>query len=138
VIANALDAIGEQIGGAPGRVTVTAGPSEGGVLVTVADNGPGMGPEDRERAFLRFTSSSAGAGTGIGGTGIGLAIVHRLVTSNGGTAKLADTRGGGLTVLLEFPAASSGSSAGADSGIGAGVAIGTAAGAAVGNAKFTR
>ncbi|HXL89535.1 MAG TPA: HAMP domain-containing sensor histidine kinase [Streptosporangiaceae bacterium] len=138
VIANALDAIGEQIGGAAGRVTVTAGPSEGGVLVTVSDNGPGMGPEDRERAFLRFTSSSAGAGNGIGGTGIGLAIVHRLVTSNGGTAKLADTPGGGLTVLLEFPAASSGSSAGADSGIGAGVAIGTAAGAAVGNPKFSR
>ena len=138
VIANALDAIGEQIGGAPGRVTVTAGPSEGGVLVTVADNGPGMGPEDRERAFLRFTSSSAGAGNGIGGTGIGLAIVHRLVTSNGGTAKLADTLGGGLTVRLEFLAASSGSSAGDDSEAGAGVRIGTAAGAAVGNAKFSR
>jgi signal transduction histidine kinase len=132
VIANALDAIGEQIGGPPGRVTVSSGPSEGGVLVSVADNGPGMGPEDRERAFLRFTSSSTGAGNGIGGTGIGLAIVHRLVTSNGGTARLADTPGGGLTVLLEFPAASA--SSGTDPGGGtSAVPVGTA----VGNAKFT-
>jgi len=133
VIANALDAIGEQIGGPPGQVTVTAGPSEGGVLVSVADNGPGMGPEDRERAFLRFTSSSTGAGNGIGGTGIGLAIVHRLVTSNGGTARLTDTPGGGLTVLLEFPAASA--SSGADPGAGTSAApVGTA----VGNTKYTR
>jgi signal transduction histidine kinase len=140
VIANALDAIGEQIGGPPGQVTVTAGPSEGGVLVTVADNGPGMGPEDRERAFLRFTSSSPGAGNGIGGTGIGLAIVHRLVTSNGGTARLTDTPGGGLTVLLEFPAAgtSSGLSTGAGSSLSADIAPGTAVvGSAVGNTKYT-
>jgi hypothetical protein len=29
--------------------------------------------------------------------------VHRLVTSNGGTAKLTETPGGGLTAILEFP-----------------------------------
>jgi signal transduction histidine kinase len=133
VIANALDAIGEQIGGPPGRVAVTAGPSEGGVLVSVADNGPGMGPEDRERAFLRFTSSSPGAGSGIGGTGIGLAIVHRLVTSNGGTARLTDTPGGGLTVLLEFPAASASSATDPGAGVSA-APVGTA----VGNTKFAR
>ena len=33
----------------------------------------------------------------------GLAIVHRLVTSNGGMAKLTETPGGGLTAILEFP-----------------------------------
>jgi hypothetical protein len=32
-----------------------------------------------------------------------VAIVHRLVTSNGGTAKLTETPGGGLTAILEFP-----------------------------------
>ena len=35
--------------------------------------------------------------------GLGLAIVHWLVTSNGGTASLAQTPGGGLTVTLDFP-----------------------------------
>jgi signal transduction histidine kinase len=123
LIANALDALGEQPPGSEeaeragsGRVTVTVAKAESGVRITVRDNGPGMGPEDRERAFLRFTSSSPGAGSGIGGTGIGLAIVHRLVTSNGGTAKLTDTPGGGLTVVLDLPAAGTASGNGSASG----------------------
>jgi signal transduction histidine kinase len=93
LIANALDAL------SPGnlvRLTVAATPT--GARITVADNGPGMSAEDRERAFLRwFTNSSSN------GTGLGLAIVHRLVTSNGGTARLDQTPGGGLTVTLNFP-----------------------------------
>jgi len=93
LIANALDAL------SPGhlvRLTVAATPT--GARITVADNGPGMSAEDRERAFLRwFTTSSPN------GTGLGLAIVHRLVTSNGGTARLDQTPGGGLTVTLDFP-----------------------------------
>jgi two-component system OmpR family sensor kinase len=56
-----------------------------------------MSAEDRERAFLRFTTSSPN------GTGLGLAIVHRLAISNGGTAQLAQTPGGGLTAVLDFP-----------------------------------
>ena len=57
-----------------------------------------MSAEDRERAFLRFTTSSPN------GTGLGLAIVHRLAVSNGGSAQLDETPGGGLTVILDFPA----------------------------------
>jgi signal transduction histidine kinase len=94
LIANALDALH------PGNlVRLTTSATAAGVRITVADNGPGMSPEDRERAFLRFTTSSPN------GTGLGLAIVHRLATSNGGTARLDETPGGGLTVTLDFPAA---------------------------------
>ena len=50
------------------------------------------------RAFLRFTTSNPN------GTGLGLAIVHRLATANGGAARLAETPGGGLTAILDFPA----------------------------------
>ena len=92
LIANALDALSTG-----GRVTVTTTAITVGARISVADNGPGMSPEDRERAFLRFTTSNPN------GTGLGLAIVHRLVTSNGGTAKLTETPGGGLTAILEFP-----------------------------------
>jgi signal transduction histidine kinase len=92
LIANALDALT-----AGGHVTVTAAASTAGAQITVADDGPGMSAEDRERAFLRFTTSNPN------GTGLGLAIVHRLVTSNGGTARLTETPGGGLTVVLDFP-----------------------------------
>ena len=94
LVANALDALG-----AGGHITVTATVTTAGAQVTVADDGPGMSAEDRERAFLRFSTSNPN------GTGLGLAIVHRLVTSNGGTARLAETPGGGLTVILDFPGA---------------------------------
>src|SRR3984893_16138619 len=92
LIANALDAL------APGNlVRVTTSATAAGVQITVSDNGPGMNAEDRERAFLRVTNSSPN------GTGLGLAIVHRLAISNGGTARLDETPGGGLTVTLDFP-----------------------------------
>ena len=92
LIANALEALhpGDNV-----RLTVEA--TATGAQVTVRDNGPGMSPEDRERAFLRFTTSSPN------GTGLGLAIVHRLAVSNGGTARLDETPGGGLTVTIDFP-----------------------------------
>jgi signal transduction histidine kinase len=92
LIANALDALA-----AGNRITVTAADTDEGVRVTVSDNGPGMTEEQRERAFLRFTTGSPG------GTGLGLAIVHRLTTSNGGRAELRPTPGGGLTAVLDFP-----------------------------------
>jgi signal transduction histidine kinase len=94
LLANALDATGEGH-----QVTVSAIPVAAGVRVTVADNGPGMSQAERDRAFHRFATGSSG------GTGLGLAVVHRLVSSSGGTASLAETEGGGLTVVLDLPAA---------------------------------
>jgi signal transduction histidine kinase len=92
LIANALEAL------TPGqRVTVITAATQTGARIAVRDHGRGMSPEDRERAFLRFGTSSPN------GTGLGLAIVHRLTTSNGGTARLDQTSGGGLTVTLDFP-----------------------------------
>jgi signal transduction histidine kinase len=94
LLANALDATGEGH-----RVTVSAMATAEGIRVTVADDGPGMTQAERDRAFHRFASGSSS------GTGLGLAIVHRLVSSSGGTARLAETGGGGLTVILDLPAA---------------------------------
>jgi len=56
-----------------------------------------MSKAQQEAAFRRFVSTSPA------GAGLGLAIVHRLVTANGGTATLSDTPGGGLTVTLDLP-----------------------------------
>ncbi len=92
LIANALDALS-----AGDKIKIHAADTADGVRITVTDNGPGMSEEDRERAFLRFTSKS------VGGTGLGLAIVHRLTTSNGGHAALEPAPGGGLLVVLDFP-----------------------------------
>jgi signal transduction histidine kinase len=90
---NAIEAIGEN----GGMVRVAVAKSASSVTLTVVDDGPGMTPHERSRAFLRFTTGSQN------GTGLGLAIVHRLVTANGGGIRLDDTAGGGLTVEVEFP-----------------------------------
>ena len=93
LIANALDAL------SPGdQVVVRATATQSGARLMVSDNGPGMTAEERERAFLRFSTSNPN------GTGLGLAIVHRLATSNGATARMTETPGGGLTVTLDLPA----------------------------------
>ncbi|MFD9126608.1 sensor histidine kinase [Kitasatospora sp. NPDC059571] len=97
LLANALDAVP---GG--GRIRVEAAPAAAafgpGTELRVIDDGPGMSPEARATAFRRFGNPEAR------GTGLGLAIVHRLATANGGTARLEETAGGGLTVVLELPA----------------------------------
>ena len=92
LLANALDAVPTS-----GQVRVSAGLSGPGVRIIVADDGPGMSPQQQEAAFRRFATTSPG------GAGLGLAIVHRLVTSNGGSAALSDTPGGGLTVTVDLP-----------------------------------
>jgi signal transduction histidine kinase len=97
ILDNLLDNAIEAIGDHGGTVRVSVAKSETRATLTVADDGPGMTPQERSRAFLRFTTGSQN------GTGLGLAIVHRLVTANGGGIRLADTPGGGLTVEVELP-----------------------------------
>jgi signal transduction histidine kinase len=85
---------------AGGHIRLTARRSDHRIILTVADDGPGMTAAAKEEAFRRFRTSSPD------GTGLGLAIVHRLITADGGTVTLSDTSGGGTTVTLDLPAAS--------------------------------
>jgi len=94
LLANALDAAHE--GGAVriGAAATSGLAGQAAVELRVVDDGPGMSVRAREAAFRRFGNPEAG------GTGLGLAIVHRLVTANGGAARLEDSEGSGLTVVL--------------------------------------
>ncbi|WP_406731442.1 sensor histidine kinase [Streptomyces sp. NBC_01794] len=92
LIANAVDAVP-----ADGSVTLDHRAAGGSARVLVRDDGPGMTAEAKAVAFRRFGNPETR------GSGLGLAIVHRLVTVNGGIAKLEDTPGGGLTVVLDLP-----------------------------------
>ncbi|HTO77481.1 MAG TPA: ATP-binding protein [Thermoanaerobaculia bacterium] len=75
LIDNALDAVPES-----GRVEVEAGRESRRVVVRIADNGPGIPAEIRDRIFDPFfTTKAAGQGTGLG-----LDIVRRLVQHNEG------------------------------------------------------
>jgi signal transduction histidine kinase len=93
LLANALDAVGPG-----GSIRLSCTQTDGRTQITVVDDGPGMTMAQKRSAFRRFATSSSG------GTGLGLAIVDRLVISAGGSAALADTPGGGLTVTLELAA----------------------------------
>jgi signal transduction histidine kinase len=94
VLANALEAVPDG-----GGVRIEIAEADARVALRVVDNGPGMGPTAKEAAFRRF------ANPGAQGNGLGLAIVHRLAAGNGGTVRLLDSPGGGLTVELDLPAA---------------------------------
>lgn len=70
-------------------------------VIRVADNGPGIAPEYRERVFRlfeRLASKDVHPGTGIG-----LPVVRRIVESLGGKAWIEETPGGGVTVAFTLP-----------------------------------
>jgi signal transduction histidine kinase len=92
LLANALDAVPSR-----GQVEVSAVATGQEARIIVADDGPGMSRQQQQTAFRRFAGSSPA------GAGLGLAIVHRLVMSNGGSVALSDTPGGGLTVTVNLP-----------------------------------
>jgi PAS domain S-box-containing protein len=75
-----------------GDVTVTVGGLEDGFFL--ADDGPGIPPEEREKAF------DAGWTTKDGGTGFGLRIVEQVVEAHGWECRLRDSDDGGLRVEI--------------------------------------
>jgi two-component system, OmpR family, phosphate regulon sensor histidine kinase PhoR len=68
---------------------------------SVADDGVGLGPEDRARIFERFYRADTARTSR--GTGLGLAIVKHIVTSAGGTIEATGGIGEGLTIRCLFP-----------------------------------
>lgn len=71
------------------------------VVVAVADHGPGIPAEDRERVFEEFYRRDTSGGEG--GVGLGLAIARAIVTAHGGTISVGETPGGGATVAFRLP-----------------------------------
>ncbi|MEV5576656.1 HAMP domain-containing sensor histidine kinase [Spirillospora sp. NPDC052269] len=71
------------------------------VTLEVADEGPGMSPEDAARAFERFHSGGAS------GAGLGLPIVAAIAAAHGGRAELFSAPGAGTTVRVTLPAGQS-------------------------------
>jgi signal transduction histidine kinase len=71
------------------------------VVLTIADDGPGIPSAEQERIFERFTRLDDARTRETGGTGLGLAITHDVVTAHGGTITLDNDPGARFT--LTFP-----------------------------------
>ncbi|HZM30869.1 MAG TPA: HAMP domain-containing sensor histidine kinase, partial [Acidimicrobiales bacterium] len=88
------------------RVELTLAEHDGRVELSVADDGPGIPAEARERVFERFARLDEGRARDAGGTGLGLAIVREVVRAHGGSVTVGGDAGARFVVAL--PPASSG------------------------------
>ncbi|MEH3130053.1 MAG: sensor histidine kinase KdpD [Mycolicibacterium neoaurum] len=83
-------------------VRVNAGRVGERVLITIADEGPGIPRGAEEQLFAPF--QRLGDQDNTTGVGLGLSVASGFVTAMGGTISATDTPGGGLTVVIELAA----------------------------------
>jgi two-component system phosphate regulon sensor histidine kinase PhoR len=86
-----------------GSITVKARPVQGGVEITVADNGIGIPPDDLPRIFERFYRVDKGRSRELGGTGLGLSIVKHIVEAHGGQVRVESKPGKGSRFTFFLP-----------------------------------
>jgi len=103
LLSNARDALDTLPNDAPKavRIRAYAPPGQDPVVIEVADTGPGMSTEVRERLFEPFFTTKGAAQ----GTGLGLSIVRTIVDECGGRIAVESEPGVGATFRIELPAA---------------------------------
>ena len=85
-----------------GQVTVAVGRNDGGAVITVADDGPGIPADEYHHVFRRFYHLERSRGTP--GDGLGLSLVAAVVRLHGARVDMFDNAPG-LKVELHFPLA---------------------------------
>jgi sensor histidine kinase regulating citrate/malate metabolism len=100
VLGNLIDnAVDVSEGTAAARVTVHIDDADG-LVITVADSGPGVPQDQRSQIFSRGVTSKPEVP---GGRGIGLALVRLITAQHGGTAEVGDGDGGGAVFVARLP-----------------------------------
>ena len=94
LLLNAADALGGD-----GVITVRTGSSGGGGWIEIADNGPGIPPEIKNRILEPFFTTK-----GQVGTGLGLSIVYAFTQRHGGQLDIESEPGQGAKFRMWFPA----------------------------------
>lgn len=94
LVDNALEVSPER-----SQLTLSVVPRGTTVELHVVDEGPGLAPGDRLRAFERFWRAE---GAPVGGSGLGLAIVRQLVEAGGGTVEMRESPTGGIDAVVGF------------------------------------
>jgi len=82
-----------------GAIDVTLRGDARGLVVQIADHGPGIAPDVQQRVFEPYFTTKAD------GTGLGLALVRQTVEAHRGTISVTETPGGGATFNLVFATA---------------------------------
>ncbi len=95
LISNAMDAVPRA--GGDIHVRTLFDPVERRVMISVADNGPGVAKDQREKIFEPFHSTKGHAGTGLG-----LAVARKNINELGGSLELLDTPAGSSEFLIRL------------------------------------
>ncbi|MFV2209856.1 ATP-binding protein [Actinomadura sp. LOL_016] len=106
VLGNLLtNALSHTPAGTPIEVRLTSGTLRDApaAVLEVADEGPGLSADAKERVFERFYRADASRSREDGGTGLGLAIVAALVAAHEGVVEVDSTPGEGATFRVVFP-----------------------------------
>ena len=91
---NAMDAVREE---GAARISLSAHQEPGAhVVITVADNGPGIPPEQRDKVFVPFFTTKRQ------GSGVGLTLVRQIAIVHGATVNISDSPGGVARVRIRF------------------------------------
>lgn len=102
LLGNLVDnAVDVSVGAGPAQVRIHIDDAQG-LLLTVADSGPGVPQHLRESIFSRGVTSKPDVP---GGRGIGLALVRLVTAQHGGTVEITDNPGGGAMFTVRIPEA---------------------------------
>jgi two-component system nitrogen regulation sensor histidine kinase NtrY len=94
LVRNAIEALRDA---ADGLISLSAHRDpDGRIAIEVADNGPGIAPDQRERIFVPFFTTKRQ------GSGVGLTLVRQIATAHGAAVDVSSTPGGGATVSMRF------------------------------------
>lgn len=87
-----------------GRVRVSVEQANGGAVLSVGDEGPGLSAEEQAHVFERFWRSDTSRSRESGGVGLGLAIVRRIAEMHGGSVAVESRPGDGAVFEIRLPA----------------------------------
>ena len=94
LIRNAIGALRDTRNG---KIALSARQEGGGrIALAVADNGPGIATEQREKVFVPFYKTKRQA------SGVGLSLVRKIVSVHNGSVVIGDTEGSGATITMRF------------------------------------
>jgi two-component system nitrogen regulation sensor histidine kinase NtrY len=93
LVDNAIEALNQR-----GLIVVeTQHAAAGAVRIIIADDGPGIAPEERDKLFMPYYSTKKR------GSGLGLAIVRRIVAEHGGSVEVGANDPRGTRFTIELP-----------------------------------